>query len=225
MRRFSELAGGSGAKVVILPHSSSTPKDTAEELANTFMEYGIKNTETIMPGDSRALPKCTAVFMSGGDQSRLMRTIEKSQIEQLRAFLQEGGLVGGTSAGAAAVAPRMIADGMGDGLPKSGSLVIADGLGLLPGYMVDTHVMARARQNRLMVGLSMEPGVKGIGLDEDTAVEIKNGIASVRGKGVAHVYRRSAEFKSDLPAKAEGDMASIRNIIYSIYPAGESFEL
>jgi cyanophycinase len=163
--------------------------------------------------------------MSGGDQSRLLRLLDKSFIEQMQQFLADGGVIGGTSAGAAAVAPRMIADGMGDGLPKAGALLITDGLGLLPGYMVDTHVSARSRQDRLMVGLTMEPGVKGIGLDEDTAVEISKGKATVRGHGLAHVYRRASDFASALPNCAEGNTASIKNVIYSIYPAGESFDL
>lgn len=224
--RFAELAGGEKARIVILPHSSSTPKDTAEDLCNSFMALGVKDTEVIMPGENKGLPaKCTAVFMSGGDQSRMMRLVDKNLIEQMRAFLKEGNLIGGTSAGAAIVAPRMIAGGMSDGLPRSKSLLITDGLGLLPGYMVDTHVGARARHDRLMAGLSMLPGVRGIGLDEDTAVEIKDGKATVRGHGVAHVYRRADEFKSNLASTPEGGLASIQNMIYSIYPAGESFDL
>lgn len=223
--RFVELAGGRKGKIVILPHSSSTPKDTAEDLANSFMALGLKNTETILPGENKSLPDCTAVFMSGGDQSRMMRLLDDAFIKQLKAFLQEGHLIGGTSAGAAAVAPVMISGGMSDGLPKSKSLSMTDGLGLLSGYVVDTHVGARARHDRLMVALSQLPGVKGIGLDEDTAVEIKSGKATVRGQGVAHVYRRAADFKSELASLEEGRMGSVENMLYSIYPPGSSFEI
>jgi cyanophycinase len=223
--RFAELAGGSEGKIVIMPHSSSTPKDSAEELANSFMALGVKNTETIMPGENKSLPKCTGIYMGGGDQSRMLRLLDRKFVEQLSAFLWEGGVVAGSSAGAAAMACRMIADGMSDGLPVRNSLCITDGLGLLPGYMVDTHVGKRGRHDRLMVGLTMEPGVRGIGLDEDTAVEIKNGRATVHGKGVAHVYRRAPDFKSELPSTLEGRMASVQNVIYSIFPAGESFEI
>lgn len=223
--RFAELAGGASGKIIIMPHSSLTPKDSAEEMANSFTALGVKDMEIIMPGENKSLPSCTAIFMGGGDQSRMLRLLDKKFIAQMQAFLKDGGVVGGSSAGAAAMAPRMIADGMGDGLPVRKSLLVTDGLGLLPGYMVDTHVGKRGRHDRLMVGVTLEPGVRGIGLDEDTAVEIKDGKATVHGKGVAHVYRRSAEFKSDLPSTMEGRMASIQNMIYSIYPAGESFEI
>jgi len=86
-------------------------------------------------------------------------------------------------------------------------------------------VGARARHDRLMVALSLVPDVKGIGLDEDTAVEIQAGKATVRGQGVAHVYRRSPEFRSKLSELEEGRMGAVENVVYSIYPAGTSFEL
>jgi len=225
LRRFAELAGGSSGKILILPHASSAPGESADELANAFLGFGVKDTEVLMPNEKKSLPHCSAIFMSGGDQSRLVRLLDKAFVQQMRDFLRDGNLIGGTSAGAAAVPSRMIADGMSDGLPHSGSLVITDGLGLLPGYMVDTHVGARARQDRLMVGLSLESGLRGIGLDEDTAVEIKDGKATVHGHGLAHVYRRSSEFKSKYADAPEGTMASVQNMIYSIYPAGETFLL
>ncbi len=224
--RFAELAGGDRARILILPHSSSEPKETVEELQNSFMALGVKDTSVIMPGEFKgSLPKATAIFMTGGDQSRMMRIAEPALLSEVRAFVGAGNLVGGTSAGAAIMAPKMIAGGMTDGVPKSKSLLMTEGLGLLPGYVVDTHVSARARQDRLMVALSLVPGAKGIGLDEDTAVEIKDGKATVHGKGVAHVYRRADDFKSQMDATPEGQCAGVQNMIYSIYPAGESFSI
>lgn len=222
--RFAEIAGAEKARILILPHSSSEPKGTVEELQNSFMALGVRDTSVIMPGEYKgALPKCTAIFMTGGDQSRMMRIAEPNLLADVRAFVSAGNLVGGTSAGAAIMAPRMIAGGMGDSVPMSKSLLMTEGLGLLPGYVVDTHVSARARQDRLMVALSLVAGAKGIGLDEDTAVEIRDGKATVHGKGVAHVYRRADDFKSGMETAAEGHCASVQNMVYSIYPAGETF--
>ncbi len=224
--RFAELAGGKSGSIVILPHSSSEPQESAEDLCNTFMALGVKDTKVLMPGEKRDLPDCSAVFMTGGDQSRMMRLMSESLVKQLQNFLmKKGNLVGGTSAGAAAVAPQMIAGGMEDGLPRSKSLMVTDGLALLPGYVVDTHVSARARHDRLMVALSMLPATRGIGLDEDTACEIRARKAIVHGKGVAHVYKRAENFSSRLAESSQARLASVENMIYSIYPAGESFEL
>lgn len=221
--RFAELAGAENARILILPHSSSSQKETVEELQNSFMALGVKNTDVIMPGEYKNFPKCTAIFLTGGDQSRMMRTAEPALLQAVRDFANQGNLVGGTSAGAAIMAPKMIAGGMSDGMPRSKSLLMNEGLGLIPGYIVDTHVSARARQDRLMVALSLTPNAKGIGLDEDTAVEIKDGKATVHGKGCAHVYRRADDFKSAMQDTPDGISTSVQNVLYSIYPAGETF--
>lgn len=225
LRRFAELAGGNKAKIVILPHSSSSPAETAEDLSNSFRALGVRETETLMPERKSPLPDCSAVFMSGGDQSRMMRLISSDLALELKKRLKEGLLIGGTSAGAAIMSSPMISGGMSDGLPKSGSLYMTDGLGLLPSYVFDTHVSKRSRQERLMAALALVPGYKGIGLDEDTAVEIKEGRATVRGHGLAHVYSRSESFQSRLASADEGKMEAIENILYSVYPPGASFEL
>ena len=225
LKRFAEIAGGPNATILIIPHSSANPKASAIDMIKTLKGLGVKKVEVLVAGSDRALPECTGVYMTGGDQNRLLKLIKPAQVAQLKQLLQNGCVVGGSSAGAAAVPLRMIGGGMGDGQPKAGSLLLADGLGLLPGYMVDTHVNPRGRQDRLMAGMAMVEGVGGIGLDEDTAVEIFQGHATVYGAGIAHVYKRNADFSSDLPKREKGKAASVKNVTYSIYPAGESFEL
>lgn len=226
LKRFVELAGGAKAKIAILPHSSSVPVEAADEIANVFASLGVKETVAIQPSGKQELPDdITAIWMTGGDQNRLMRLADKALLDKVRDFLNNGGVVGGTSAGAAVVAPRMIAGGMEDGFPRGSSLRLGDGLGLLPGYVVDTHVKQRERHDRLMAALAMIEGVKGIGLDEDTAVEIQNGKAKVHGAGCARIYERSADFTSDLANAKDQDKASVRKVLYSIIPEGEEFDL
>lgn len=231
LKRFAELAGGENALVAIIPHASSTPVETADEVANQLASYGVKKTVAILPGPAGSkgtLPKdVTAVFITGGDQNRLMRLIDKDLMDSVCEFLKndEKAVVGGTSAGAAAAVPIMIAGGMEDGLPKADSLRVSKGLGFLPGYIVDTHVYQRARHDRIKVALTLVEKVKGIGLDEDTAVEIKNGKAMVHGAGLARLYTRAADFESKLSSSKPGELASVRNVIESIVPAGEEFDV
>ena len=225
-KRFVELAGGPKAKIAILPHSSSVPIESADETANIFASLGVKSTVAIQPTGNQALPAdVTAVWMTGGDQNRLMRLADKTLLDQVRDFLKNGGVVGGTSAGAAVVPPQMIAGGMDDGFPRGASLRLSDGLGLLPGFIVDTHVKQRERHDRIMAALAMLDGVKGIGLDEDTAIEIVAGKGTVYGDGCVRFYERGAGFKSDLTAAKDQDKASVRNVLYSVIPEGETLDL
>lgn len=226
LKRFVELAGGANAKIVILPHSSSVPVEAADAAANAFASLGVKNTVILQPGGKDDLPKdTTAIWMTGGDQNRFMRLASKQLIGDVRKFLQDGGVVGGSSAGAALAAPKMIAGGMEDGFPRGSSLRLSDGLALLPGFVVDTHVKQRERHDRLMAALALISGVKGIGLDEDTAVEIRNGKAKVHGAGCARVYERGPGFSSDLDSAKDQVKTSVRKVLYSIVPEGEEFDL
>lgn len=225
LKRFVELAGGKEAKILVIPHSSASPKSSGKAMVVDFHKLGAGSVDVLAVGSDLKLSGYTGVYMTGGDQTRLMKLLKDHQISELKTLLNEGCIIAGSSAGAAAVPVQMIGGGMDDKMPKKGSLLICKGLGLLPGYMVDTHVNPRGRQDRLMVGLAMVDGIGGLGLDEDTALEIFRGQATTHGAGVVHVYRRSQKFSSDLPKLKEGSMGAIKEVNYSIYPAGETFSL
>ncbi len=217
LARFVELAGGDKAVIAILPHASSVPKEAADEASNLFSARGVKNLVTIMPDQKVGLPKnVNAVYFTGGDQNRLVRLLDPVLAKEIHDLLKSGGLVGGTSAGAAAVPPKMIAGGMKDGLIKKDSLLLGDGLGYLPGFVIDTHVMERTRHDRLMVALTEIDDVIGIGLDEDTAVEISGKSIKVWGAGHARFMKRSKEHSSTLSKVEKDSKASVFNILYSV---------
>ncbi|MDZ4836294.1 MAG: cyanophycinase [Candidatus Melainabacteria bacterium] len=226
LQRFVDIAGGDKAVIAILPHSSGVPQEAADEAANQFTARGVKNLVTIMPNQKVGLPKnVNAVFFTGGDQNRLMRLLDPVLNTEIHDFLKRGGLVGGTSAGAAAAPPRMIAGGMDDKFVKNDSLLLGDGLGYLPGFVVDTHVLQRARHDRLMVALSLIENVTGVGLDEDTAIEIVGKKITVRGEGHARFYQRSDKHSSTLSKVGKGEKASVRNMLYSVLSDGDEWDL
>lgn len=226
LQRFVDIAGGAQAVIAVLPQASGVPQEAADETANQFTARGVKNIITIMPGQKVGLPKnVNAVFFTGGDQNRLIRLLDPVLAGEIHDFLKQGGLVGGTSAGSAAAPPRMIAGGMEDKLLKSDSLLLGDGLGYLPGFVVDTHVLQRGRHDRLMVALSMIEDVVGIGLDEDTAVEITGNTLKVWGENHVRVLQRSGENSSNLPTVSKGLKANVRKMLYSVLSEGDEWQL
>src|SRR5690606_9814305 len=85
------------------------------------------------PEFTEPLRRATAVWLSGGAQSRLAEAYGGTAVErEILAVLARGGAVGGTSAGAAIQSPTMIAGG--NPVPE-----IAQGFALLPGTIVDQH--------------------------------------------------------------------------------------
>ena len=228
LKRFIRLAGGPKAHIVILPHASLAPRKAARALAQSFAQAGAGQTSIIMPRSSSTIANdATAVFFTGGAQARLVQLLSPVLCAQLYQFFQAGGLVGGTSAGAAAMAQVMIADGMNDGILRPGSLCLQNGLGFVVDVVVDTHFQQRARFNRLMAAVTLVSGSLGIGLDEDTAVEIDtDGIASVYGQGHAWFFALGAKHDSNLSdAPKRQHKACVAGVEVSTLSAGEQFSL
>lgn len=118
--------------------------------------------------------KCTGVWFTGGDQLRTVRTLynlDGSPTGVLKAVwdvYRRGGMIGGTSAGAAIMSEVMIGAGTslaalshgivtrfdGDDFPEDSGVLVVRGLGFFPHGVVDQHFNERARVGRLAVVLA-----------------------------------------------------------------------
>ena len=128
------------------------------------------------------LKNASAVWISGGNQQRLVdRYSNSSVLAELRSLLARGGVVGGTSAGAAIASKVMIAGGLTE--PRT-----QEGWGLLPNLIVDQHFSQRGRFERLRNAVQENPTQMGLGIDEATAVLITEGRMQVMGNGAAYLF-------------------------------------
>jgi cyanophycinase len=173
-QRFIELGGGPDARLVIITTASGYA-GTAEMETRTaiWREYAQKpytlfhaptRKEADDPEFCSVLDRATAVWITGGNQNYLCERYLGTRVEDaLQALLKRGGVVGGTSAGAAIMSRSMIAGGKHDP-------IMATGFGLLPGTIIDQHFLRRNRGDRLDAALRYRPGHVGIGIDEETAL-------------------------------------------------------
>lgn len=224
LKDFVRLAG-TDAKIAIITHASSEPDKAGDELQNALTALGVKigNTAVLLPGSKVGMPKDTkAVYICGGDQSRLKRLLDEPLLEQLASF---DGLIGGSSAGAMIASPDMIAGGPGTTITGE-SLQIIKGLVFLPGIVVDTHVGQRSRDTRLAAALALIPQAQmAIGLDEDTAIHVCKGKVKVFGKGHVRVFTRGEGFSSSLPKAKNGAVANVKKVVVSFLCEGDEFDL
>lgn len=185
--QFLKLAGGKDAKLVVIP----TARDDAD-LANA--DAGLKtwqadnpNSAVLVHTRSRAeadmevvygpLKEATGVWFDGGSQSRIAEVYLGTAVErELLAVLQRGGVIGGTSAGAAIMSRVMIAQGN----PVAD---IKTGLDLLPGCVIDQHFTERNRKPRLLGVLEKHPQQFGMGIDEGTVVIVRGRNMEIIGSG------------------------------------------
>jgi len=191
MKRFADLASSyQTGKIVVMTMASSVPEETGPGLVEEFKELGapaaefhhLTREQALAPETVRLLGGAGGVFFSGGDQSRHTAVLLDTPLHgALIEFYVRGGIVGGTSAGAAVMSAVMITgDEMrrpeGEGefeTIEAGNVVTARGLGFLSGAVIDQHFVRRKRHNRLLSVLADHPGLLGIGIDESTAILVE----------------------------------------------------
>jgi cyanophycinase len=187
---------------------------------------------------------CSCVWFSGGDQLRTMKTLlrpDGSKTPVLKAVwevFESGGVIGGTSAGAAIMSEPMIGGGnsmgalthgvvssySGDDFPDSDGVLLTHGLGFFPLGIVDQHFNTRARLARLVVAMMDDKkSVKlGFGVDENTAL-IYNGkqkilkVAGTAGVTIVNISEASISHVQSLP--------QIENLQISYMENGDEYDI
>ncbi|MFN9987339.1 MAG: cyanophycinase [Pirellula sp.] len=194
---FFRLGRGSAGKLVIIP-TASPRSDLGDFLFWTdyWKDYAWQSIDVVHASSREqlltdstlvdqwveSLRNADAVWIAGGDQSRLSERYLGTPVDsELVRLLERGGVLGGTSAGAAICSQRMISGGTVHPEFKAG-------FGLLPGVIIDQHFLAKNRQERLHRAVSDHQGLNGLGLDESTALWIHGAKARVIGSGKVHWY-------------------------------------
>ena len=195
LKKFLELAGGERAEVLIVPVASDFPEFAADVYTQAFRNLGVANPrvlratsrQDIVHADvDKMLDGVTGVFMTGGDQMRLVSLLGGTKLaEGIRRLVRDTNVVlAGTSAGAAAMSTSMIVRGEPSSHPHKNAVKLSPGLGFLKNIIIDQHFTERGRISRLITAVSFNPYNLGIGIDENTAIILNSeGIMEVYGQG------------------------------------------
>ena len=192
LKKFLKLAGGKKAEVLIVPVASDYPEFAADVYTQAFRNLGVTNPrvlratsrqDVVQADVERLLDGVTGVFITGGDQMRLVSLLGGTQLAaRLRKLVSETPIVlAGTSAGAAGMSTSMIVRGESTSHPHKNSVKLSPGLGFLKNIIIDQHFTERGRISRLITAVSYNPYNLGIGIDENTAIILD-------GKGVLEVF-------------------------------------
>ena len=239
MERIVELAGGPDCRMVVVPVASAEPLDTALyqtwqlERAGCPSVAFVRFDRASADDDSvrAAFDGATGVFFSGGDQRRLAEALRGTRLlERIRRIRDAGGVLAGTSAGAAVMSAIMITGDEigGEGDPAfdriaAGVVATDAGFGFVEDAIVDQHFVARRRQNRLLSLVLEHPELLGIGIDEATAVEVgPGGRFRVLGEGSVVVYDASGAAGSRADGRGNLGAADVR--LHVLLP-GDAFDI
>jgi cyanophycinase len=199
--KFSEVEIGD--TILILPWASSEP-DTAFEYIRSQLSDYCSNVFSLSLQDAADeqwnlddLLKAELIYITGGDQSRFLDSIDGTKIPfWLREAFQTGVDFAGTSAGAALMSQVMITGDQNIREDyestyrqiRAGNGVYREGLGFVNNVVIDQHFVARSRYNRLLSALHDHPGYYGFGIDESTALCIKGRNLNVVGDSQVVIF-------------------------------------
>ncbi|MEO8679841.1 MAG: cyanophycinase [Vicinamibacterales bacterium] len=197
VRRFIELAGGPAAPIVIIPTAGEDAEyDQYWSGLKLWRDNGATNLTVVHTrdrkvADSEAFVKpiraAHGVFLAGGRQWKLADAyLNTLTHKELNAVLARGGVIGGSSAGASAMASFMV---RGD--TKNNTTMIGDhtvGFGFFRNAAVDQHLLRRNRQFDMLEVADRHPELFSIGLDEDTAIVVQGDEFEVIGRSYAVIF-------------------------------------
>lgn len=267
-QRFISLAGGKAAKIAVVPAASGQPVKYFKQFLNDMVRYGLASEHiTLLPValmDDKSTPdqdestwrdnamkqaladdlsSYTAVWFLGGDQLNITAALRKDDIDTplltaIHALYQRGGVIGGTSAGAAIMSEVMIAAGdswgaLTQGLTDSyngmqdqenGPLMLSRGLGFFSHGIIDQHFDRKARFGRLIVATELNKArfPLGFGIDEDSALVFDAASKKLEaiGNGAVTLVDVSQAQKIE---NSQG--YQINNVRLSILQGGDMFDL
>jgi cyanophycinase len=230
---FVRIAGGKKAKIAVVPTASSI-EDAGLRYKAIFLGMGVEQAEVVyLQGREdansdeplSALEDATGIFLTGGNQVRLSVLIGGTRFEEMvRRRHQQGAVIAGTSAGASILSAHMIAGGAGGTVPKQRMAQMVAGFGLISNVIIDQHFRQRNRIGRLLALVATNPGLLGIGIDEDTAAVFRNGVMEVIGRHSVTIVDGSEMYSDIFRVKGHGEV-TVSNARLHVLPAGRTFDL
>jgi cyanophycinase len=211
--RFVALAGGTRARIVVIPTAASSirfgeqkiildpdwPRDRAEWKAyEAYLKqwFGVDEVTIIHTRDqkvadsaqfSKPLQSATGVFLGAGNAGRLADTYRGTRtLEQLEALLTRGGVIYGSSAGAIIQGSYTVR-----GRPDKPLLMAAGherGFAFMKNVAINPHLTQAKRDNELINVVDAHPKLLGIGIDEDAALLVQGNHFEIIGTGRAAIY-------------------------------------
>lgn len=234
LQEFVEAAGGSKARIVVVPTASALGQDVVDVYHALFAALGAQSVVGVRPenredADDPAfiapLHDATGIFMTGGNQLKLAGVVTGTAFGRaVTAAHARGAAVGGTSAGASILAEHMIAFGRSGATPRQRMSQLSNGLGLVQGAIVDQHFAQRNRYGRLLSLVAQSPGLLGIGVDEDTAAVVRGTHLEVVGRGAVTIFDGS-RISSNAHNASRSEPLLASGVVLHVLPATATFDL
>jgi cyanophycinase len=221
---------------VITTASSDKPEESFDNYERSFKDLGVHQVNHIHHDDrgqvkltdelKQRLSAAHGVFITGGDQLKLTAVYGGTDLLLLlkQRYIADKLVIAGTSAGAMAMSTPMIYQGVGRDEMIAGNVKVTTGLEFLRDVCIDTHFVNRGRFVRMSQVVATNPTSIGVGIEEDTALVVKNGKeAEVVGCGMVIVINGYQSHSTNIYRHGTDEPLTIRGLNVDILSVGEKF--
>jgi cyanophycinase len=237
LERFRDELSGNDPLVALIPTPSQEPEEMIRTYREAFGKLGLSRIEVVDVRNRQdtfnrdyyqILEQAQGVMITGGDQLRLTSLLGGTPLLELlkTRYTHEEILIAGTSAGAAALSTPMIYTGQSDGGFKKGDVYITTGLEFVRDVAIDTHFIARGRFYRMAQAIATNPQCMGIGLEEDTAILVREGkYLEVVGSGLITVLDGKGLLHSNVHLVESGTPVTLQGLRVLLLGKGDCYTL
>jgi len=234
---FIQLTGKKEPVVEVITSGSSEGIESFKDYEKAFTALGVKQVghihhdkrvEALGSDLNNRIASADAVYFSGGDQLKLTSIYGGTEmlLKLKQRYINDQLILGGTSAGAMAFSTPMIFAGRREVQQIAGEVRVTTGLEFLKDVCIDTHFVDRARFVRMAQVIASNPTCIGIGIEEDTAIIVRNGReAEVTGSGVVIVVEGFNITDSNILNFGSGDSIRIQNLNVSLLSKGSKYQI
>ena len=227
-RAFLDV-GGPGATVGVLPTASGVYRESGPRAVERIDRHAGLNVAEVIdvtmdnpeaaadPDIAAQIARHRVIYFTGGDQSRTLDAFRPAGgdtvgYQALLDVLARGGVIAGTSAGAAMMSDPSIRGGRSaaallhgathviDGDDEGDGVLIGRGMGFFPYGITGQHFLTRGRMGRMIVALEATGVRRGFGVNDNTAIHVDlatHAITAIGERGLLVIDMEDAERDGD----------------------------
>jgi len=237
IKTFVELTGKKNPVIEVITTASTVPDESFEDYRKAFAELKIENIghihhntreEVLTNTTMERIEKADGVFLAGGDQLKYTARYGGTKLHTRlqERYIHEKIVIAGTSAGAMALSTPMIYAGDAEVQEIGGEIKVTTGLEFLKDVCIDTHFVDRGRFIRMAQVIVTNPACIGIGIGEDTAIVVRNGLeAEVIGSGLIIVMEGFNIGQANVDEFMTKKPVSIRDLKVHILACGDHYTI
>lgn len=238
LKHFIRLTEKNDPVLEIVTTASTEGVESFEEYRKAFEELKVSNighmhhsSRNEVLGDATLIGRmkqADGIFFAGGDQLKYTSFYGGTPfLTGLKErYIHEKVVVAGTSAGAMALSTPMIYAGSDEVQEMGGMIKVTTGMEFLKDVCIDTHFVHRGRFIRMAQVVVTNPTCIGVGIEEDTAVVVHNGLeAEIIGTGTVIIIDGLGITETNIEEFTSEKPVTIRDLKMHILSSGEKYRI